>query len=59
MEPRGKNQTVSREDIDVMRNKLDQLIEDMIALTNRDDNMQQIVVTENVISPHVNDQAQP
>lgn len=59
MDPGGKNQTLSREDIDVMRNQLNQLMEAMISLANREDNIQRITVNENVTPPQVNYQAQP
>lgn len=59
MGPRGKNQTMSREYIDVMRNQLNQLMKVMVALANRKDNIQQIVLTENFIPPQMNNQAQP
>ncbi|CAL5213221.1 unnamed protein product [Lathyrus oleraceus] len=59
MDPKEQNQTMSRDDIDVMRNQLNQLIEVMVALANREDNIQRTVVTENVIPPQVNNRAQP
>lgn len=50
---------MSRENIEVMKNQLNQLLEVMVALANREDNIQWTVVTENVIPPQVNNQAQP
>lgn len=41
-----------------MKNQLDQLVEVMIALTNKEDNIQRTVVTKTVAPPQVNDQTQ-
>lgn len=54
-----QNQFASREDVNLMKNQLNQLVEAIIALLNRGDNVQQTAVTENVIPPPMNDQAQP
>ncbi|CAL5187276.1 unnamed protein product [Lathyrus oleraceus] len=51
--------TVLREDVKLMKNQLNQLMEAMIGLENKDDNIQWTTITKNVIPPQVNDQAQP
>ncbi|XP_050919865.1 uncharacterized protein LOC127137448 [Lathyrus oleraceus] len=48
-----------RGDVDSMKNQVDQLVEAMIALAKREDNIQQIAVIENVVPPPVNDLTQP
>lgn len=42
-----------------MKNKINQLMEAMIALAKREENIQRPVVTENVIPPQVNNLAKP
>lgn len=59
MDSRQQNQFALRGDVDLMKIQLNQLVEAIIALTKRDDNIQQTAVIENVIPPTVNDQAQP
>lgn len=56
MNPGQQNQFASREDVDLMKNQLNQLVEAIIALAKREDNIQQTTVTENVIPPSVNGQ---
>ncbi|XP_050920257.1 uncharacterized protein LOC127137893 [Lathyrus oleraceus] len=48
-----------RGDVDSMKNQIYQLVEAMIALAKREDNIQQTAVIENVIPPPVNDPTQP
>lgn len=50
---------VLREEVELMKNKLNQLMEAMIGLANKYDNIQRTTITKNVIPPQVNDQAQP
>ncbi|XP_050893356.1 uncharacterized protein LOC127099608 [Lathyrus oleraceus] len=48
-----------RGDVDSMKNQLDQLVEAMIVLAKREDNIQQTAVIENVIPAPVNGPTQP
>lgn len=49
---------MSREEVGLVKNQLNQLVKAMIALEKREDNVQQTVVTENFIPPQVNCQTQ-
>jgi hypothetical protein len=59
MDPLGQNHIALRGDVDSMKNQIDQLVEAMIALAKREDNIQQTVVVENVILAPINDLTQP
>ncbi|CAL5191987.1 unnamed protein product [Lathyrus oleraceus] len=59
MDPREKSHDTLRQDVESMKNKIDQLVEAIIALEKREYNIKRTVVTENVIPPQVNDPAQP
>ncbi|CAL5205186.1 unnamed protein product [Lathyrus oleraceus] len=56
MDPFEQNHTALRGDVDSM---IDQLVEAMIALEKREDNIQQTAVVENVIPAPVNGHTQP
>ena len=56
MDPFEQNHTALRGDVDSM---IDQLVEAMIALEKREDNIQQTAVVENVIPAPVNGPTQP
>ncbi|XP_050895119.1 uncharacterized protein LOC127101711 [Lathyrus oleraceus] len=59
MDPLEQNHIALRGDMDSMKNQIDQLVEAMIALEKREDNIQQTAVIENVILAPVNDPIQP
>lgn len=59
MDHRQQNQFASREDVDLIKTQLNQIVEAMMALLKRENNFQQTVVIENVIPPLVNNQTQP
>ncbi|CAL5198001.1 unnamed protein product [Lathyrus oleraceus] len=59
MDPLEKSHIALRGDVDSMKNQLDQLVEAMITLAKREDNIQQAAVVENVISTPVNGPTQP
>ncbi|CAL5199293.1 unnamed protein product [Lathyrus oleraceus] len=59
MDPLEQNHIALRGDVDSMKNKLVQLVEAMIALEKREDNIQQTVVVENVIPTPLNGPTQP
>jgi len=59
MDPLEQNHIALRGDVDSMKNQTDQLVEAMIALEKREDNIQQTAVVENVILAPVNGTTQP
>jgi hypothetical protein len=59
MDPLEQNHIALRGDVDSMKNQIDQLVEAMIALEKREDNIQQTAVVENVIPALVNGPTQP
>lgn len=59
MDQLEQNHVAIREDVGLMKNKLDQLVEAMSALAQKDDNIQRTAVAENVVPPRVNGLAQP
>ncbi|XP_050898906.1 uncharacterized protein LOC127105746 [Lathyrus oleraceus] len=59
MDPLEQNHIALRGDVDSMKNQIDQLVEAMIALENKEDNIQQIAVVKNVIPTPVNGPTQP
>ncbi|XP_050896634.1 uncharacterized protein LOC127103415 [Lathyrus oleraceus] len=59
MDPLEQSHITLRGDVDSMKNQIDQLVEAMIALEKREDNIQRTAVIENVIPPIVNDLTQP
>ncbi|XP_050887174.1 uncharacterized protein LOC127092358 [Lathyrus oleraceus] len=59
MDPLEQSHIALRGDVDSMKNQLDQLVEAMIALEKREDNIQQTAVVENVIPAPVNGPTQP
>ncbi|CAL5193641.1 unnamed protein product [Lathyrus oleraceus] len=59
MDPLEKNHIALRGDVDSMKNQIYQLVEAMIALEKREDNIQQTAVVENVIPAPVNGPTQP
>ncbi|XP_050895794.1 uncharacterized protein LOC127102469 [Lathyrus oleraceus] len=54
MDPLEQNHIALRGDVDSMKNQIDQLVEAMIALEKREDNIQQTAIVENVIPAPVN-----
>ncbi|CAL5185633.1 unnamed protein product [Lathyrus oleraceus] len=59
MDPLEQNHIALGGDVDSMKNQIDQLVEAMIALEKRKDNIQQTAVVENVIPGPVNGPTQP
>ncbi|CAL5207939.1 unnamed protein product [Lathyrus oleraceus] len=59
MDPLEQNHIALRGDVDSMKNQINQLVEAMIALEKREDNIQQTAVVENVIPAPVNGPTQP
>lgn len=59
MDPGEKNRLALKAYVDIMKNLLDQFVKAMIVLSKREDNVQYIAVTENVISPQINNHDQP
>ncbi|CAL5196203.1 unnamed protein product [Lathyrus oleraceus] len=59
MDPLKQNHIALRGDVDSMKNQVDQLVEAMIALEKREDNIQQTAVVENVIPAPINGPTQP
>ncbi|XP_050890172.1 uncharacterized protein LOC127095539 [Lathyrus oleraceus] len=59
MDPLEQSHIALRGDVDSMKNQIDQLVEAMVALAKREDNIQQIVVVENVMLAPINDPTQP
>ncbi|XP_050876852.1 uncharacterized protein LOC127080578 [Lathyrus oleraceus] len=59
MDPLEQNHIALRGDVDSMKNQIDQLVEAMIALAKREDNIQQTSVVENVVLAPVNGLTQP
>lgn len=54
-----QNQVALREDVNLIKNKLDQIMEVMLSLAKREDDIQQNIVIENVIPPQVNNLTPP
>ncbi|CAL5199372.1 unnamed protein product [Lathyrus oleraceus] len=59
MDPLEKNHIALRGDVDSMKNQVDQLVEAMIVLEKKEDNIQQTTVVENVIPTPVNGPTKP
>ena len=59
MDPLEQSHIALKGDVDSMKNQIDQLVEAMMALAKREDNIQQAAVIENVILAPVNDPIQP
>ncbi|CAL5203271.1 unnamed protein product [Lathyrus oleraceus] len=59
MDPLEQSHIELRGDVDSIKNQIDQLVEAMIALEKREDNIQQTAVVENVIPAPVNGPTQP
>ncbi|CAL5204583.1 unnamed protein product [Lathyrus oleraceus] len=59
MDPLEQSHIALRGDVDSMKNQLDQLVEAMIVLAKKEDNIQQTTVVENVMLATVNGLTQP
>ncbi|XP_050908690.1 uncharacterized protein LOC127122394 [Lathyrus oleraceus] len=59
MDPLKQNHIALRGDIDSMKNQVDQLVEAMIVLAKKEDNIQQTAIVENVMLATVNSLTQP
>ncbi|XP_050914983.1 uncharacterized protein LOC127129923 [Lathyrus oleraceus] len=59
MDPLEQSHIALRGDVDSIKNQVDQLVEAMIALAKREDNIQQTAVVENAVLAPVNDPTQP
>ncbi|CAL5191887.1 unnamed protein product [Lathyrus oleraceus] len=59
MDPLDQSHIALRGDVDSMKNQLDQLVEAMIVLEKKEDNIQQTAVVENVMLATVNGLTQP
>jgi hypothetical protein len=59
MDPLEQSHIALRGDVDSMKNQLDQLVEAMIVLAKKEDNIQQTAVVENVMLATVNGLTQP
>ena len=59
MDPLEQSHIALRGDVESMKNRIHQLMEVMIALEKREDNIQRTAVIGNVIPPPTNDLTQP
>ncbi|XP_050889700.1 uncharacterized protein LOC127094987 [Lathyrus oleraceus] len=59
MDPLRQSHIALRGDVDSMKNQLDQLVEAMIVLAKKEDNIQQTAVVENVMLATINGLTQP